>query len=442
MREGLGRTGRQASRVPLHPLEVQGLAQVQVQQRAGVHRDRVDRAARVALGLGGAARRVSRGRRAAVRREGRHRLRRAGADEAQREAPPAGTIDVAARRNEGDRGERGPLGAPAARGAGRVRGVDTGRQAPTSSVPRHARRQVARADRPGARMTKAVKITNPDKLLWRALEITKQRYVDYLAAVGERMLPWLRDRPLSLVRAPDGVAGERYYQKDTPKYAPSWIKTVTIPAVRRDVSYTVCNDAATLAWLGNQAALEFPPAPVRRDKVDQPDTLTVDIDPPDDAFDAAVEVALLVLEVTDDLGLRTLVKTTGGKGLHIVAPIQRRVTADGLRHAANRLTEIVQERRPDLVTAEFRKADRGGKVMLDPSRNSTGATVVAPYSPRARDEATVSFPVVPGELKKTDPSAFTVATVPKLLDRKGPKAWSEAERESPQRIPRALLPLE
>jgi len=254
------------------------------------------------------------------------------------------------------------------------------------------------------------------------------------------MLPWLRDRPLSLVRAPDGVTGERYYQKDTPKYAPSWIKTVTIPAARRDVAYTVCNDAATLVWLGNQAALEFHPAPVRRDDVERPDTLTVDIDPPDDAFEAAVEVALLVLEVTDDLGLRTLVKTTGGKGLHIVAPIQRRVSADELRHAANRLTEIVQERRPDLVTAEFRKADRGGKVMLDPSRNSTGATVVAPYSPRARDEATVSFPVVPDELKATDPAAFTVATVPNLLDGNGPRAWREAERESPQRIPRALLP--
>jgi bifunctional non-homologous end joining protein LigD len=254
------------------------------------------------------------------------------------------------------------------------------------------------------------------------------------------MLPWLRDRPLSLVRAPDGVTGERYYQKDTPKYAPSWIKTVTIPAVRRDVAYTVCNDPSTLAWLGNQAALEFHPAPVRRDNVDKPDVLTIDIDPPDNAFDAAVEVALLVLEVTDDLGMRTLVKTTGGKGLHIVAPIQRRVTADELRFVAGRLTEIVQERRPDLVTSEFRKADRGGKVMLDPSRNSTGATVVAPYSPRARDEATVSFPVVPEELSKTDPSAFTVSTVPDLLDRGGPMAWSEAEREPPQRIPRALLP--
>ena len=110
-----------------------------------------------------------------------------------------------------------------------------------------------------------------------------------------------------------------------------------------------------------------------------------------------------MLEVTDDLGLRTLVKTSGGKGLHIVAPIQRHVSSEELRHAANRLTEIVLERRPDLVTAEFRKADRGGKVMLDPSRNSTGATVVAPYSPRARDEATVSFPVVPEELQTHGP---------------------------------------
>jgi len=289
-------------------------------------------------------------------------------------------------------------------------------------------------------VTPAVEVTNPDKLLWPALEITKRRYVDYLDAVSGRMLPWLRDRPLSLVRAPDGVTGERYYQKDTPKYAPSWIKTVTIPAVRRDVAYTVCNDAATLAWLGNQAALEFHPAPVRRDKIERPDVLTVDIDPPDDAFGAAVEVALLVLEVTEDLGMRTLVKTTGGKGLHIVAPIRRHVSADELRFAAGRLTEIVQDRRPDLVTAEFRKKDRGGKVMLDPSRNSTGATVVAPYSPRARDDATVSFPVTPDELTATDPAAFTIATVPGLLERKGPIAWSDVERESPQRIPRALLP--
>ena len=275
--------------------------------------------------------------------------------------------------------------------------------------------------------------------MWPALEITKQRYVDYLAAVSDRMLPWLRERPLTLVRAPDGVGGERYYQKDTPKYAPSWIRTVAVQAAKREVAYTVCNDAATLAWLGNQAALEFHPAPVRRDRLEQPDQLTVDIDPPDDAFDAAVEVALLVLEVTDDLGLTTLVKTSGGKGLHVVMPIRRHVSSEELRHAATRLTEIVQERRPDLVTAEFRKADRGGKVMLDPSRNSTGATVVAPYSPRAREDATVSFPVLPEELRSVDPGDFTVLTVPDLLDRPGPGRWAAAEEEPRQRIPRSLL---
>ena len=288
-------------------------------------------------------------------------------------------------------------------------------------------------------MTRTVEVTRPDKLLWPALEITKQCYVDYLAAVSDRMLPWLRDRPLTLVRAPDGVGGERYYQKDTPRYAPSWIRTVAIQAAKREVAYTVCNDDATLAWLGNQAALEFHPAPVRRDRLELPDQLTVDIDPPDDAFDAAVEVALLVLEVTDDLGLTTLVKTSGGKGLHIVMPIRRHVSPEELRHAATRLTEIVQERRPDLVTAEFKKADRGGKVMLDPSRNSTGATVVAPYSPRARDDATVSFPVVPEQLRSVDPGDFTVLTVPDLLDRPGPGRWAAAEAHTRQRIPRSLL---
>ena len=290
-------------------------------------------------------------------------------------------------------------------------------------------------------MTRSVEVTRPDKLLWPELEITKRRYVDYLDAVAGQMLPWLRERPLTLVRAPDGVTGERYYQKDTPGYAPSWIRTVAIPApsAKREVAYTVCNDTATLAWLGNQAALEFHPAPVRRDRLDRPDQLTVDIDPPDDAFDAAVEVALLVLEVTDDLALRTLLKTSGGKGLHVVMPIRRDVSPEQLRHAATRLTEIVEERRPDLVTAEFRKADRGGKVMLDPSRNSTGATVVAAYSPRARDDATVSFPVLPEELRSVDPGGFTVLTVPGLLDRPGPRAWAEAEAEPPQRLSRSLL---
>jgi len=290
--------------------------------------------------------------------------------------------------------------------------------------------------------TARVQITRPDKLLWPSIGVTKQAYVDYLGAVADRMIPWLRDRPLSLVRAPDGVDGQRYFQKNTPSHAPSWIKTVTIPApsANRDVAYTVCNDADTLAWLGNQAALELHPAPVRRDKLDRPDLFVVDIDPPDDAFDAAVEAAHLMLEILDDLGLETLVKTTGGKGLHVVVPIVRSVAPERLRHAATRLAELAIDRRPDLVTAEFRKAKRQGRVMLDPSRNGPGATLVAPYSPRARPDGTVSFPVMPKDLAKITPADFTLATVERrLVNGAAPKRWTEAAKGPHQRLPASLL---
>jgi bifunctional non-homologous end joining protein LigD len=285
-----------------------------------------------------------------------------------------------------------------------------------------------------------IEVSRPDKLLWPSRDITKRRHVDYLDGVADRMLPWVRDRPLTLVRAPDGVGGKQYFQKASPTYAPGWIRTVRIPApsAGRDVDFVVCDDRATLMWLGNQAVLEFHPAPVRVDKLDRPDLLVVDIDPPDGAFDAAVEVALMVLDVLADLGVSTGLKTTGGKGLHVVAPIERRYDADVLRRAAAKLTSIVAGRRPDLVTDEFRKVKRQGRVMLDPSRNGTGATIVAPYSPRAREEATVSFPVTLDELASVSPEDFTIASVPGLLDRPGPKRWSALAGER-SRLPKTLL---
>jgi DNA ligase D len=285
-----------------------------------------------------------------------------------------------------------------------------------------------------------IEVSRPDKLLWPARDITKRRYVDYLGGVADRFLPWSRGRPLTMVRAPDGVGGKQYFQKSAPTYAPEWVRTVRIPApsAGRDVDFIVCDDRPTLQWLGNQAALELHLAPVRADMLERPDLLVVDIDPPEGAFDAAVEVAGLVLEVLDDLGMATGVKTTGGKGLHIVAPIERRYDAAALRGAAARLTAIVVARRPDLVTDEFRKADRRGRVMLDPSRNGTGATIVAPYSPRARDEATVSFPVTPDQLASISPADFSIMTAPSLLDGPGPDRWSALASER-SRLPKALL---
>jgi len=213
---------------------------------------------------------------------------------------------------------------------------------------------------------------------------------------------------------------------------------IPAPSAGRDVDFVMCENRATLQWLGNQAALELHPAPVRVDMLDRPDLLVVDIDPPEGAFDAAVEVALMVLDVLDDLGVATGIKTTGGKGLHVVAPIERRYEPEEFRRAAARLTAIVVARRPDLVTDEFRKAKREGRVMLDPSRNGTGATIVAPYSPRAREEATVSFPVTPDELSTVSPDAFTISSVPDLLDRPGPKRWFALASER-HRLPKQLL---
>jgi bifunctional non-homologous end joining protein LigD len=283
-------------------------------------------------------------------------------------------------------------------------------------------------------------ISKPDKQLWPDLPFTKQEYADYLRAVSQDMLPWLHERPLTMVRAPDGVGGKRYYQKAASSYSPDWIQTVRIPApsAERDVDYVVCQDLPTLAWLGNQAVLEFHAAPVRRDRLDRPDLLVVDIDPPEEAFGSAVEVTFLVLEVLDDLSLPAGIKTTGGKGLHVVVPIERRVDQVELRGAVSRLTDIVVERRPDLVTDAFRKAKRGGRVMLDPSRNGTGATIVAPYSPRARADATVSFPVAAEELTSVSPGDFTLRTVPGLLDRHGPKHWRSLSEER-GRLPSRLL---
>lgn len=292
----------------------------------------------------------------------------------------------------------------------------------------------------GVGRVREVAISRPDKLLWPAEGITKQAYVDYLSTVSAHVLPWLRRRPLTMVRAPDGVEGERYFQKAAPTYAPPWIRTVEIraPSAGRDIQYVVCDDLPTLTWLGNQAVLEFHPAPVRMDRPDRPDLLVVDIDPPEDAFDAAVEVAVLVLEVLDELGVATGVKTTGGKGLHVVAPLERRYGQVELRRASANLTAIVASRRPELVTAEFRKAGRAGRVMLDPSRNGTGATIVAPYSPRARIDAPVSFPLVPEQLGSIAPEDFTVRSVPGLLDGSGPRRWMDLADER-GRLPRALL---
>ena len=274
-----------------------------------------------------------------------------------------------------------------------------------------------------------VEVSRPDKLLWPALAITKRDYVAYLHAVAPHMVPWLRGRPLTVVRAPDGVDGQRYFQKAASSHTPAWIRTVRIPApsAKRDVDYVVCDHAATLAWLGNQAALEFHPAPVRADRLDRLDLLTVDLDPPEGAFAAAAEVALVVLEVLGGprhAGRREDDRRQGpARRRADRAPVGPGGPAPGGRDGSPRSSPPGC---PDAVTDEFRKADRGGRVIARPlaqrRRRDRRRALLTAHPARGHG-------VVPGsrpeQLGSVAPEDFTLATATALLDGPGPKAWDD-----------------
>jgi len=287
-------------------------------------------------------------------------------------------------------------------------------------------------------MPGGVELSNLGKVFWPDEGLTKGDLIDYFEAVSPFLLPALRNRPLTVIRFPDGIKGGSFYQKDTPKYAPSWVKTISLRAesARREVRYTLCNDRRTLRWLANQACIELHPWLSRADRLDRPDHLVFDLDPPQDAFERSVQVALILKEVLDEIGLEGLPKTSGGKGVHIYVPLQRRYDYPVVRSAALAIGQRVEERGPDEATAEFRIAKRGGRVFLDPGRNAPGAHVVAPYSPRARRGATVSFPVAWEDLEQVKPGDFTIRNVPGLLAKDDP--WRKL-MPRPQALPREVL---
>jgi DNA ligase D-like protein (predicted polymerase) len=229
-----------------------------------------------------------------------------------------------------------------------------------------------------------------------------------------------------------------FYQKDTPKYAPGWIKTISLRAesARRQVRYTLSNDKRTLRWLANQACIELHPWLSRTDRLERPDHLVFDLDPPKDAFERSVQVALVLKEVLDEIGLEGLPKTSGGKGVHVYVPLQRRYNYPVVRSAALAIGKRVEEQIPAEATAEFRIAKRGGRVFLDPGRNAPGAHVVAPYSPRARPGATISFPVPWKDLEQVKPGDFTIQNVPSLLAKED--RWKKL-MPRPQALPRDLV---
>ena len=259
-----------------------------------------------------------------------------------------------------------------------------------------------------------VALTNLDQPLFDGAGATKRDLVDYLDAVADRIVPHLTGRPLSVLRVRPGQ--QPFMQKNVPKYAPEWVRTVSLWAEtsRRQVSYALCDDRRTLLWFGNQRAVEYHPALVRAGDCDRPTHLIMDLDPPESGpFSLVVDTARLVREALAAAGLAGAVKTSGAKGLHVFVPVRDATTEE--MAAATRAVAVRAERLdPALATTAFIREDRGGKVFLDSTR-AGGATVASVYSPRIRPGCPVSFPVAWEALGDVSPADFTVRTVPPLL---------------------------
>jgi bifunctional non-homologous end joining protein LigD len=280
-----------------------------------------------------------------------------------------------------------------------------------------------------------VELTHLDQPLFDGAGATKRDLVDYLDTVHEQIIAELRDRPLSVIRVRPGQ--QPFMQKNVPKYAPPWLRTVSHWAVtsKREVAYALCNDRRTLLWFANQRAVEYHPTLFRIGAEDEPSYLVLDLDPPAaDAFPAVVATAELVRRVLTEAGLAGAVKTSGAKGVHIFVPIKS-ASAEDVAAATRAIAVRAEKLDPDLATTAFIRDDRGGRVFLDSTR-AGGATVVAAYSPRARPGLPVSFPVGWDALGQVSPADFTVHTAPGLLA--GADLWAAAMPE-PQELPRDLI---
>lgn len=241
-----------------------------------------------------------------------------------------------------------------------------------------------------------LKLSNLDKVLWPATGFTKAQMIDYYTRVAEVMVPHLEGRAVTLKRYPDGVDGEYFFEKQCPDYHPDWVETMTMPSrnVRQRVDFCVVNDASTLVWLANLAAIELHILLSRDGEFDRPTTVAFDLDPgpPADILDAAWAAERL-RELLADMELQAFPKVSGGKGVHVYVPLNTPVSFEQTKMFAKAMARLLERRYAERVTSVMRKDARGGKVFVDWSQNDPHKTTVCVYSLRARERPLVSMPV-------------------------------------------------
>ena len=260
-----------------------------------------------------------------------------------------------------------------------------------------------------------VALTNLDQPLFDGADATKRDLIDYLDAVGDRLVPVLAGRAVSVVRVRLGQPA--FMQKNLPDYAPDWIETLPFQAQssHREIRYPVCNDLRTLLWMGNQRAVEYHPQLFLGHDWGHQTHLVLDLDPPEGApFAVAVQAARLVRQALLDAGMDGAVKTSGAKGVHVFVPLAGEPATEDVMAATRAVAVRAERLDPVLATTAFIREDREGKVFVDATR-SGGASVVAAYSPRVRPGAPVSFPVPWDDLDAVSPAEFTLRTAVQAL---------------------------
>lgn len=258
-----------------------------------------------------------------------------------------------------------------------------------------------------------VKLTNQDKVYWPEEGITKGDMVQYYQRMAEYILPYLKDRPESLKRNPNGIKDEGFFHKDAGDEAPDYVRSVPIfsESTNKDVDYIICNDRATLAYLNNLGCIELNPWNSTIRKPDHPDYLIIDIDPSEkNSFEQVIEVANAFKEVLNKAGVEGYCKTSGASGLHIFIPMGKKYEYELVKYFAHLLCTLVQEMLPGFTTLERNLSKRGTKhIYLDYLQNRRGQTLACAYSLRPKKGATVSAPLRWKEVKKgLHPSQFTI----------------------------------
>jgi bifunctional non-homologous end joining protein LigD len=261
--------------------------------------------------------------------------------------------------------------------------------------------------------------------------ITKGDIIRYYARIATAMLPHVRQRRLTMQRWPEGIGGAAVFQKNTPDYFPAWIDRVTVPKKGGTVTHVVCNNAATLVYLANQNCLTPHVGLARVDRIENPDQMVIDLDPPGDDFAIVRSVATSLRELLESVGLTPFVKTTGSRGVHVVVPLKRTDTFPRVRSFANCVAEEIVRRRPNEVTTEFLKANRGDRLFLDVNRNGIAQTAVPAYAVRARDGAPVAVPITWEELEdpKVDARTWTIRNAAERVE-SGVDPWKGMARKA------------